>query len=81
MTLAVRTISFKSTCRDFICIILTLSAPNPPPPQDKDEYSWSQIKVPINFTVCLRTVHRLNDNSFSCVFSEHTTDKLNMRVE
>ena len=36
------------------------------------------VKLKFPFTGCLRTVHRLNGNSFSCVFSVHTTDKLNM---
>ena len=31
------------------------------------------VKLKFPFTVC-----RLKGNSFSCVFSEHTTDKLNM---
>ena len=36
-------------------------------------YSRSQNKVPI-----YSTMYHLNGNSFSCVFSVHTTDKLNM---
>ena len=35
-------------------------------------------KIKFPFTIRLSTVYRLNGNSFSCVFSVHTTDKLNM---
>ena len=37
-----------------------------------------RVKIKFPFTVRLSTVYRLNGNSFSCVFSVHTTDKLNM---
>ena len=37
-----------------------------------------EVKLKFPFTVCLSTVYRLNGNIFSCVFSVHTTDKLNM---
>ena len=36
------------------------------------------VKIKFPFTVRLSTMYRLNGNSFSCVFSVHTTDKLNM---
>ena len=36
------------------------------------------VKYKFPFTICLRTVHCLKGSSFSCVFSVHTTDKLNM---
>ena len=36
------------------------------------------VKIKFPFTIRLSTVYRLNGNSFSCVFSVHTTDKLNM---
>ena len=36
------------------------------------------VKLKFPFTGCLSTVYCLNGNSFSCVFSVHTTDKLNM---
>ena len=36
------------------------------------------VKLKFPFTGCLSTVYRLTGNSFSCVFSIHTTDKLNM---
>ena len=36
------------------------------------------VKTKFLFTIRLSTVYRLNGNSFSCVFSVHTTDKLNM---
>ena len=36
------------------------------------------VKLKFPFTGCLRIVHSLNSNSFSCVLSVHTTDKLNM---
>ena len=38
-------------------------------------HSWSQIKVPASVLGPRQTIH---GNSFSCVFSVHTTDKLNM---
>ena len=36
------------------------------------------VKIKFPFTVGLSTVYCLNGNSFSCVFSVHTTDKLNV---
>ena len=47
----------------------------------KGEYNDAHtvgVKINFPFTIRLSTVYRLNGNSFSCVFSVHTTDKLNM---